>query len=90
MKQAIALKPDAATGDTKLATTTDIPRFGSKRDVAAMLQMSVRSVDNYLRAGCPVIKLSPRRCRFDLGEVQTWFKTQYGQQRRGELTTENR
>jgi len=28
------------------------------------------------------IKLSPRRCRFDLVEVKEWFKNQYGQQRR--------
>ena len=78
-------QPDAATGDTKLATTADIPRFGSKRDVASMLQMSVRSVDNFIANGCPVIKLSSRRCRFDLGEVRAWFKMQYGQQRRGKL-----
>jgi hypothetical protein len=56
--------------------------FGTKRDVAAMLKMSVRSVDNYLLLGCPVIKLSKRRCRFDLTEVKEWFKTQYGQQSR--------
>ena len=50
-----------------------------------MLQMSLRSVDNYLAAGCPVIMLSKRRCRFDLAEVREWFKVQYGQQRRGKL-----
>ena len=56
--------------------------FGTKRDVAAMLKMSVRSVDNFISEGCPVIKVSPRCCRFDLVDVREWFKTQYGQQRR--------
>jgi predicted DNA-binding transcriptional regulator AlpA len=62
--------------------TNTTPRFGTKKDVAAMLQLSIRSVDNYLAAGCPVVKLSPRRCRFDLDEVKAWFKQQYGQQAR--------
>ena len=62
-------------------SAADLP-FGSKRDVAAMLQMSVRSVDNYVARGCPHIALSKRRLRFDLAEVRAWFKQQYGQQRR--------
>jgi hypothetical protein len=65
----------------KTATERMLP-LGTKRDVAAMLKMSVRSVDNYIMAGCPVIKLSPRRCRFDLLDVREWFKNKYGQQRR--------
>jgi len=56
--------------------------LGNKRDVASMLKISVRSVDNYIADGCPVIKLSPRCCRFDLFEVKAWFKSQYGQQHR--------
>lgn len=80
--KSLTVKLDTAT-DNKLAADTNLQRFGSKRDVAAMLQMSVRSVDNYLAAGCPVIMLSKRRCRFDLAEVREWFKTQYGQRRRG-------
>jgi predicted DNA-binding transcriptional regulator AlpA len=75
-------KPDAATVKNELATNDLVPRFGSKRDVAAMLQMSVRSVDNYVRNGCPCIKVSSRRLRFDLGEVREWFKQQYGEQRK--------
>ena len=71
--------PDADTGH-KLSAI--IPQFGSKRDVAAMLQMSLRSVDNYVAAGCPHIALSKRRLRFDLVEVRQWFKEQFGNQRR--------
>ena len=63
-------------------STVTVDSFGTKRDVAKMLKMSVRSVDNYIASGCPVVKLSPRRCRFDMAEVKAWFKTQYGQQSR--------
>lgn len=70
------------TQNEVLTSTVSTFSLGTKRDVAAMLKMSVRSVDNYIMAGCPVIKLSPRRCRFDLLEVKAWFKTQYGQQSR--------
>ena len=59
-----------------------IDPFGDKRDVAAMLKMSIRSVDNYISEGCPVIKVSSRRCRFDLPEVKKWFKDKFGQQSR--------
>ena len=74
------IKPEAAPGNKSAADR--ISRFGSKRDVAEMLQLSVRSVDNYVAAGCPCIALSKRRLRFDLPEVREWFKQQYGQQRR--------
>jgi predicted DNA-binding transcriptional regulator AlpA len=69
----------AASGEANHSTVT-VDSFGTKRDVAKMLKMSVRSVDNYIASGCPVVKLSPRRCRFDMAEVKAWFKTQYGQQ----------
>jgi len=74
---------DAVADTQSAAPIVSQQAFGTKRDVAAMLQMSVRAVDNYLAAGCPVIKLSKRRCRFDLAEVRAWFKKQYGQQRIG-------
>jgi predicted DNA-binding transcriptional regulator AlpA len=73
------IQPEVATGEMKLAT---MPRYGSKRDVAAMLQMSVRSVDNFLRAGCPHLKLGKRRVRFDLGEVRLWLADNFRTQRR--------
>jgi hypothetical protein len=77
--------PDTDTGFNKLSVSSNTPSFGSKRDVAAMLQMSVRSVDNYLAAGLPHVKVSPRRVRFDLEECRVWFKQQFGQQRRGNV-----
>jgi hypothetical protein len=63
-------------------TTERIEQFGKKRDVATLLKVLVRSVDNYLALGMPVIKLSPRCCRFDIPEVRDWFKSRYGQQSR--------
>jgi len=78
--------PDTATGE-KLAVSEALTRFGSKRDVATMLQLSVRSVDNLVAAGCPVLRIGKRRCRFDLAEVAAWLKEQYGQRRRGPVRT---
>lgn len=76
------IQPDAAAGN-KSATLSDAPpRYGSKRDVAQMVQMSVRSVDNFLRDGCPHLKLGKRRVRFDLGEVRMWLADNFRTQRR--------
>lgn len=74
------IQPEAVAGDAKL--TGSIAPFGDKKAVAQLLGMSVRSVDNYIQAGLPVIKLSARRCRFDLAECRQWFIEQYRQQRR--------
>jgi hypothetical protein len=73
------LQPDAATGDEKLA----VPRYGSKRDVGAMIQMSPRSVDNLVAKGMPFLALSRRRLRFDMGEVRQWLADNFRTQRRG-------
>lgn len=53
------------------------PRYGSKKDVARMVQMSVRSVDNFLREGCPALRIGKRRVRFDLEEVRVWLADNY-------------
>jgi hypothetical protein len=85
MSERNSSKSEIGTDEIKLPTngTGSPPRLGTKKDVAAMIQMSPRSVDNYLAAGLPCIKLSPRRCRFDLDECAAWFKTNYGVQRIG-------
>jgi len=82
MKNTLSCTPEVVTG-TKLTAGEGLTRFGSKRDVAAMLQLSVRSVDNLVAAGCPVLKIGKRRCRFDMSEVAGWVKEKYGQQRIG-------
>jgi len=76
-------KPEADTGNEKLTANDNPVTFGTKRDVARMLQMSVRTVDNFLAAGLPHVKISKRRVRFDIPECREWFKRNYGQQRKG-------
>jgi len=72
---------DAATVGNELAAT--VPRYGSKRDVASMVQMSVRSVDNFINEGCPHLKLGKRRVRFDMVETRHWLAEKFRVQRRG-------
>lgn len=76
---------DAATVDDKLAT---IQQYGSKRDVARMLQMSVRSVDNFVARGCPHLAVSSRRLRFDMAEVRAWLAENFRTQRRAAPKTQ--
>ena len=59
------------------------PGFASKRDVAALLGFSVRTVDNLMARGLPHYKVGRRRCRFDLAEVRDWVKQTYGARRLG-------
>ncbi len=75
-------QPKDMEADSPIITENDTDRLGKKRDVAKMLNVSPRTVDNYIAEGCPHIKPSPRCCRFDLADVKAWFKTQYGQQSR--------
>jgi phage terminase Nu1 subunit (DNA packaging protein) len=65
----------------------EVSALGKKRDVAKMLNQSLRSVDNHIANGCPVIKSSPRCCRFDMAEVMAWYKAKYGQQSRRSLAS---
>jgi len=74
--------PDTATGNHLLATG-GTPRFGSKRDVAAMVGLSVRTVDNLLTKGLPHLRLGSRRTRYDLDEVAQWFKQKFSTRRFG-------
>lgn len=60
-----------------------LPPFGNKNDVAELLGMSRRSVDNFMAAGMPYCALSKRAVRFDLAEVRAWVKQRYGTRRNG-------
>ena len=80
-KTSLTLNPKEQINDEVTSTRNASP-LGDKRDVAAMLKVSLRSVDNYIASGCPVIKPSPRLCRFDMADVMAWFKSQYSQQSR--------
>ena len=78
-------QPEPVAGNPEATVTTNHNslRYGSKRDVAQMLQMSVRSVDNFVARGCPHLKVSSRRLRFDMAEVRQWITDTYRIQRRG-------
>ncbi|NBR87503.1 MAG: DNA-binding protein [Proteobacteria bacterium] len=69
-------KPESPTGNFK---------FGDKQDVAAMLGLCRRSVDNLLERGLPHLKLGRRRIRFDLEEVRLWAKREFGTARTGKV-----
>jgi len=70
------------TATSNQSSLAAVPRYGSKRDVAAMLQMSVRSIDNFCAAGMPFLAVSRRRLRFDMVEVRQWISDTYRTQRR--------
>lgn len=67
----------------KLETPTGKFQFGDKNDVAAMLGLCRRSVDNLLERGLPHLKFGRRRIRFDMEEVKQWAKREFGTARRG-------
>ncbi len=70
------------TATSNQSSLAAVPRYGSKRDVAAMLQMSIRTVDNFVAAGCPHLRVSSRRLRFDMAEVRQWLADNFRTQRR--------
>lgn len=45
-----------------------------KRALALRMGIALRTVDNWLQRGLPHLKLGPRRVRFDLREVDEWFR----------------
>ena len=67
-------QPDAPTGNTK---------FGAKQDVASMLGICRRSVDNLMARGLPHLKIGKRTVRFNLTEVAAWMHERYGTTRMG-------
>lgn len=85
MKKTIKNAPDADAGNPMPSQIEIVPtpRYGDKKAVAQMIGMSRRSVDNFLRAGCPHLRLGQRRVRFDLAEVRAWLREKYHVQRRG-------
>jgi hypothetical protein len=81
VKNSIQLTPDTATGNKMTANET-LPRFGTKRDVCALVQMrSERWVNDMISLGMPCIRIGSRRTRFDLSDVVAWLKEKYGEQR---------
>ena len=73
MKTHLAI-PEAHTGSLKL---------GAKRDVAALLVVCPRTVDNLMQRGLPHLKLSQRIVRFDLEECARWARENFSTRRMG-------
>lgn len=47
----------------------------NKREVADLLQVSIRTVEEYQRRGLPYYRLGPRRNRYDLVVVLDWLNS---------------
>lgn len=77
MKKIVSCEtPDTATGNKLAAEVTDKRGFGQR------WQFSVRTIDNFLKAGLPHLKIGTRRVRIVIKEADTWMKEHFGQQRR--------
>ncbi|MBI4662148.1 MAG: hypothetical protein HY735_25290 [Verrucomicrobia bacterium] len=87
MTAASCTKPDASTGDPKLAINDTSTRLVRKKVVASANSVSVRLVDDWMTKGCPYIKPSPRLTLFDLAEVAEWLKKTYGVRKRGQANS---
>lgn len=86
MPRIVSLKKRADTSDTAGPglTRREFPdRFLTKKDVAALLQLCPRSIDNLCRAGLPRLAIGSRRLRFDMEEVRAWLREHYGTRRHG-------
>lgn len=57
------------------------PVLHNRRSLAEAIRVSPRTIDNWVRAGLPHLKLSPRMVRFDLAEVLAWMRSTYATHR---------
>jgi hypothetical protein len=71
---------EAVTGDDKFAALDKVS-FGQRFGV------SKRTVDNWLLAGCPHLKLSARMVRLPVVEASEWVKNRFLTQRRTSTTS---
>ena len=62
-------------------------RFGGKRDVAMLLGVCPRTVNNLMDKGMPHLRVSARKIIFDLYEVECWMKHRFGISRLGREAT---
>jgi excisionase family DNA binding protein len=59
--------PEAGAGDT------GTPDYENKKQLAARLGVSVRTIDNLLTRGLPHLKLTRRLTRFPRAAVDEWL-----------------
>ena len=68
MDNEIDRQPSAARADAAVLT-----EYENKRQLAARLGVSVRTVDNLLTRGIPHVKLTRKLLRFPRGAVDEWL-----------------
>ena len=66
--------PYAAGGKEQTAAITDKKGYGQR------WQSSVRTVDNWLKAGLPHLKIGARRVRIQVEEADTWMHDRFAVQ----------
>ena len=61
-------KPDAG------AVVKPLPEYEDKKQLAARLGVSIRTIDNLLSRGLPHLKLTRKLTRFPRGPVNEWLR----------------
>jgi len=72
-------KPDAATGENKLAANDN--GIVDKKEYASRWSFSLRTIDNLLRDGLPHLKVGKRRVRIFVADADLWMRERFSQQR---------
>lgn len=49
----------------------------TKEEVAALLQITLRTLDRYIARGLPHLKLGYKTMRFDWAEIKEWLAAQF-------------
>ena len=58
-------------------TTRQLFKFVSKKEIALMVGLHPRSIDNLMQRGLPHLKIGLRVCRFDPDEVAAWMRKEF-------------
>lgn len=64
---------DTKTSETTAATPAQAGALLTKAQLAAYLQLTPRSIENFQRRGMPFYRLGARRNRFDIASVRAWL-----------------
>jgi len=82
MNERTKIKSETAT-EMKLAEK--VAEILDKKSYAERWCFSVRTIDNFLRAGMPHLRVGERRVRIIVAEADAWMRQRFGTQRRGAL-----
>jgi hypothetical protein len=81
MNKPVSCTPETAAGNTTAADIVD------KKLYAARWLLSLRTIDNLLRAGLPHMAVGRRRIRICVPEADAWMRERYFTQRRNGAKT---